>query len=48
MLQATVETLCEKYNTEVDTNAKYHYSYLFFYKMNKGDLPWMYSCGFWV
>ena len=29
-------------------NAKYHYSYLFFYKMNKGDLPWMYSCGFWV
>ena len=29
------------------TNAKYHYSYLFFYKMNKGDLPFMYSCVFW-
>ena len=29
------------------TNAKYHYSYLFFYKMNKGHLPWMYSCVFW-
>ena len=28
-------------------NAKYHYSYLFFYKINKGDLPLMYSCAFW-
>ena len=28
-------------------NAKYHYSYLFFYKMYKGDLPLMYSCVFW-
>ena len=28
-------------------NAKYHYSYLFFYKINKGDLPLMYSCVFW-
>ena len=28
-------------------NAKYHYSYLFFYKMNKGDLPLMYSRVFW-
>ena len=25
-------------------NAKYRYSYLFFCKMNKGDLPLMYSC----
>ena len=26
-------------------NAKYHYSYLLiFYKINKGDLPLMYSC----
>ena len=25
-------------------NAKYHYSYLFFYKINKGDLPLMFSC----
>ena len=24
-----------------------HYSYLFFYKINKGDLPLMYSCVFW-
>ena len=28
-------------------NAKYHYSYLFFYKINKGDLPLIYSCVFW-
>ena len=28
-------------------NAKYHYSYLFFYKINKGDLPLMYPCVFW-
>ena len=28
-------------------NSKYHYSYLFFYKINKGDLPSMYSCAFW-
>ena len=28
-------------------NAKYHYSYYFFYKINKGDLPLMYSCAFW-
>ena len=27
-------------------NAKYHYSYLFFYKINKEDLPLMYSCEF--
>ena len=25
-------------------NAKYHYSYFFFYKINKGDLP---GCVFW-
>ena len=29
-------------------NAKYHYSYLFFYKINKGDLPLMHSCVFGV
>ena len=28
-------------------NAKYHYSYLFFYKINKGDLHLMYSWVFW-
>ena len=28
-------------------NAKYHYSYLFFYKINKGDLHLMYSRVFW-
>ena len=28
-------------------NAKYHYSYSFFYEINKGDLPLMYSCVFW-
>ena len=28
-------------------NAKYHYSYLFFYKIYKGDLPLMYSCVLW-
>ena len=34
-------------NEPRSTNAKYHYSYLFFYKMNKGDLPFMYSCVLW-
>ena len=28
-------------------NAKNHYCYFFFYKINKGDLPGMYSCAFW-
>ena len=28
-------------------NVKYYYSYLFFCKINKGDLPLMYSCVFW-
>ena len=28
-------------------NAKYHYSYLFFHKISKEDLPLMYSCVFW-
>ena len=28
-------------------NPKYHYSYLFFYRINKGDLPLIYSCVFW-
>ena len=25
-------------------NTKYHFSYLFFYKINKGDLPLMLAC----
>ena len=29
------------------SDAKYQYSYLFFYKINKGDLPLTYSCVFW-
>ena len=29
-------------------NAKYHYSYLFFYKINKGHLLLMYFCVFFV
>ena len=28
-------------------NAKYHYTYLFLYKINKEVLPLMYSCDFW-
>ena len=28
-------------------NTKYNYSYLFFYKINKGDLPLMYSFVVW-
>ena len=28
-------------------NAKYHYSYFFFYIINKGNLPLMHSCVFW-
>ena len=28
-------------------NAKYHYILPFFYNINKGDLPLMYSCVFW-
>ena len=28
-------------------NAKYHYILPFFYKMNEGDLPLLYSCVFW-
>ena len=30
-----------------EKNPKYHYSYLFFFTINKGDLPLMYSCAFW-
>ena len=29
------------------SDAKYHYSYLFFYKINNGDLSLMYPCVFW-
>ena len=28
-------------------NDKFHYSYPFYNKINKGDLPLMYSCVFW-
>ena len=28
-------------------NAKSHYFNFFFYKINKGELPFMYSCVFW-
>ena len=28
-------------------NAKFHYILPFFYKMNEGDLPLLYSCVFW-
>ena len=30
-----------------EKNPKYHYSYLFFFTINKGDLPLMYSWAFW-
>ena len=30
-----------------EKNPKYHHSYLFFFTINKGDLPLMYSCAFW-
>ena len=43
-LQATVE-MSNKILRSSD--AKYHYSYLFFYKINNGDLSLMYSCVFW-
>ena len=43
-LQATVEMRNKILRS---ANAKFHYSYLFFYKINKGDLPLMYSCVFW-
>ena len=39
--------LCTRNKILRSANAKYHYSYLFFYKMNKGDLPLMYSCVLW-
>ena len=39
--------LCMRNKTQRSANAKYHYSFLFFYKMNKGHLLLMYSCVFW-
>ena len=39
--------LCMRNKIVRSANAIYHYSYLFFYKMNKGDLPLMCSCVFW-
>ena len=39
--------LCMRNKILRSANAKYHYSYLFFYKINKGDLPLMYCCVFW-
>ena len=54
LIQATVETYNEKWEMRNiilrSTNAKYsyYYSYLFFHKINKGDLPLMYSYVFCV
>ena len=39
--------LCMRKKILRSANAKYHSSYLFFYKMNKGDSPLMYFCVFW-
>ena len=39
--------LCVRNKILRSANAKYHYSYLLFYKVNKGDLPLMYSDCFW-
>ena len=39
--------LCMRNKILRSANAKYHYSYLFFYKINKGDLPLMYPVLFW-
>ena len=39
--------LCMRNEILRSANAKYHYSYLFFYKVNKGDLPLVYSSVFW-
>ena len=39
--------LCVRNKILRSANAKYHYSYLFFYKIYKGDLHLMYSCVFW-
>ena len=40
-------THCMRKKILGSANAKYHYFYLFFYKINKEDLPLMYSCVFW-
>ena len=39
--------LCVRNKILRSANAKYHHSYLFFYKIKKGDLPLVYSCVFW-
>ena len=39
--------LCMRNKILGSANAKYDYSYLFFCKINKGDLPLMYSSVFW-
>ena len=40
--------LCVRNKILRSANAKYHYSYLLFYKVNKGDLPLVYSWLFLV
>ena len=39
--------LCMRNKILRSANAKYHYSYFFFYIINKGNLPLMHSCVFW-
>ena len=39
--------LCMRKKILRSANGIYYHSYLFFYKINKRDLPWMYSCVFW-
>ena len=46
-LPATVETFSMRNKILRSANAKYHYSFLFFYKMNKGDFSLMCSCVLW-
>ena len=47
-LQATVETLYEKKKTVLRSANANIISFLpFFYKINEGDLPLMYSCVLW-
>ena len=38
--------LCMRNKILRSANAKYHYSYLFFYEINKEDFPLMHCCEF--
>ena len=46
-LQATVEIISEKWNTEVCESFTTLSSFTFLYKINKRDLPVIYFCVFW-